>query len=414
MRFHQANSTAYLNFLHAQFERRAGKVAVSSRPYIMGIESSSHCQLRCPMCPTGIENEARRSGEPVRYRSRAHLDEAVFDTLLSELGEFLFLIMFYNWGEPLLNKNLPSLIRRARSQKIATEIHTNLSLQLSDERIEDLLTSGIDNIEASLDGFSQESYATYRRGGDFELVKSNIVRLAKARDRLGLDTTIIWNFLVFSWNEHEIALTKSFCEPRGIIFNQREAFVQDPDWLPSYRRQEAEHAPSPEPVSAPLATETMEAEGTPTPPAQASCGWHYGYTMVNSNGSISPCCAPWEDRHDFGRVEPGAATFADIWNNGRYLKARGVFSGKKGTSLPKVETLCDQCPYDRSIQNLYSPLDKIVVEQFHRLRGSDWTLKRAFSLLNDPKKFVDFCQHHFDDGEWSEFAGAREARSGAS
>ena len=135
MRFHKTSDIAYLNFLRARFERYTGETAVGSFPYIMGVDASSHCQLRCPLCPTGIENESRGSSEPLRYRTRTHLDPDVFDDLLSELGEFLFMIMFYNWGEPLLNKNLPSLIRKAHRHKIATEIHTNLSLELSDERI---------------------------------------------------------------------------------------------------------------------------------------------------------------------------------------------------------------------------------------------------------------------------------------
>ena len=223
------------------------------------------------------------------------------------------------------------------------------------------------------------------------------MRLAQARDRLGLDTTIVWNFLVFRWNEHEVASTRRFCQSLGIVFNEREAFVGDPDWLPSYRRRDAGQAEAPEPVSeAPAAAVTEEAEGARQP---AGCGWHYSYTMVNADGAVSPCCAPWEDRHDFGKLASGATTFANVWNNERYQKARGVFSGRKGTSLPKVETICDQCPFDTTIQNLYSGLDVKVVEQFHRVRGLDPTLARAFALLDDPQSFVDFYPRHFEGGQ---------------
>jgi len=33
-----------------------------NEPYYMGIDPTSICQLRCPSCPTGVENESRRIG----------------------------------------------------------------------------------------------------------------------------------------------------------------------------------------------------------------------------------------------------------------------------------------------------------------------------------------------------------------
>ena len=41
-------------------------------------------------------------------------------------------------------------------------------------------------------------------GGDLALMKDNLERLARARDRLGLETTISYNFLLFSFNQHEV------------------------------------------------------------------------------------------------------------------------------------------------------------------------------------------------------------------
>jgi MoaA/NifB/PqqE/SkfB family radical SAM enzyme len=62
--------------------------------------------------------------------------------LLEEMGEHLFLMEIHSWGEPLLNKQLPTFVRKAQAKKIETHMHTNLSLPLSDERIEDILGAG--------------------------------------------------------------------------------------------------------------------------------------------------------------------------------------------------------------------------------------------------------------------------------
>ena len=57
--FQKNNRLAYLNFLRAKYESFSGEVKVESYPYYLMIDPSSVCQLKCPICPPGIENEAR-------------------------------------------------------------------------------------------------------------------------------------------------------------------------------------------------------------------------------------------------------------------------------------------------------------------------------------------------------------------
>ena len=389
MQFQKENRLAYLNFLRGKYESFTGEVLVRSYPSYLGIDPTSICQLRCPHCPTGVENEARKSGQALSFRNRTMLAGDLFDALLDEVGEYLFLIMFYNWGEPLLNKNLPSLIKKAKPWNIYTEIHSNLSLRLTDQRIEELLSSGIDELSASIDGFSQKTYETYRRGGDFELARTNLERLVNTRDKLGLKTRLIWSFLVFSFNEHELEVVRSYCEERGIIFNRREAFTDNPDWLPSYRKGEL--TPAPAAVQAP-APGPEPPQGAPSAPeALSPCAWHYTYTMVNADGSVSPCCAPWDQKHDFGTVVPGRVSLADIWNNNLYRKSRAAFANKEIKGLGQVDTLCLRCPFGQGVQQQYSGVDVNVINQFRRMpKGWDPLLEQAFGLLDDRAAFVRF------------------------
>src|SRR5436190_14442940 len=109
-KFRKKNRSAFLNFLRAKYEAYTGKIQVQSLPYYLCLDPSDICQLRCPTCPTGMENESRHNadGRKVVYReTRSLLSGDLFDSVLEELGEQLFLIMFYNYGEPLLNKRLP-------------------------------------------------------------------------------------------------------------------------------------------------------------------------------------------------------------------------------------------------------------------------------------------------------------------
>jgi len=399
--FKKTQRSAYLNFLRAKYEMYTGQIHVKSYPYYLGMDPCDLCQLRCPTCPTGIENESKRSksADTLIFRNdRTRMTPSLFDALLDELGDYLFLILFYNYGEPLLNKNLPTFIKKANKLRIETEIHTNLSLPLSGQEIEDLLTSGLDHLAASIDGFSQETYQIHRVGGNLELVKSNLERLVTARERLGLKTGISYNFLVFSFNEHEIPAAQKYCQELGLDFNSRDAFMDNPEWLPSYRKQEQ---PWVVPKEARLREETSLG-WSPLPAVNeskspSSCAWHYGFSVVSAGGQVAPCCPVAKEKDDFGTLIPGRVSFADIWNNDLYTKSRADFAGKEIEGLKEVQTVCTRCPYPKTIHHLYSLHDAKVITQFRKVfEGSDPVLNQAFDLFCRIRYGISM--HEFNQG----------------
>jgi MoaA/NifB/PqqE/SkfB family radical SAM enzyme len=398
---------AFENFLLAHYERAQRVEVVRSRPFVLLLDPSSLCQLQCPACPTGLENAGLVGQGRDYYRSRRTLlSPEIFDTILAELGEFLFFVHLYNWGEPLLNPHLSSFIRKLVERDVAVDIHTNLSLPLSDKTIEELMTSGLDRIEASIDGFSQETYGRYRVRGRFELARDNLLRLAAARDRLGAATEIVWNFLVFRFNETEIEAARGFCAERGIEFVRREAGLTEAmrqEFLPTYREGE-------------ILEDCFAQRAKPFVPGsivtrpELSCGWHYFYSVINADGSLSPCCAPWESDWDFGTVTPGGTSFADIWNGPKMRASRRDVAGhhllaalKKSGQLAAMDTvddflrqgtICQGCQFPLPLLDLYSYLGDVIVSHFNqRMRGKDVFLDLAFDLVrSQPAHFVNFYQ----------------------
>lgn len=387
--FQKNNLSAFLNFLQSKYEMYTGRIDVRSYPYYVTLEPSDVCQLRCPTCATGIENEAKRAGKKfIVRRQRTKLGLDLYDALLEEMGEYLFHLTLFNWGEPLINRNLPEIIRRAKALEIQTEINTNLSLHLSDEYIEDLLSAGLDYLYASIDGFSQEVYEIHRVGGNMELIKKNLERFASTRDRLGLDTDISYNFLVFSHNEHEVSAAESYCKEVGIRFMRREANVHDPKWLPSYRKQEAPIPlwnETPVELSSDMGERPREVwwalpEGRSVP---SRCSWHYGYTCISSGGNVVPCCVVMTEKHDVGTFEPGQAPFAAIWNNDIVKSGRASFSEQQADGFEKAEHICTACPLPPFIHHMYSYHDYKVVARFNQLFGdTEPLLKQAFELFS--------------------------------
>lgn len=415
--FTKTNRSAFTNFLRSKYEMFTAAETVSALPYYLCFDPSDTCQLRCPTCPTGIENESKKQKDAAitLYRAdRKKLDIGLFDSVLDELGENLFLIMFYNYGEPLLNPRLHEFIAKATAKRIATEVHSNLSLPLSDQRIEQLLTAGVGRISASVDGFSQEAYEIHRVGGDVELVQNNLRRMAIARDRLGLDTEILYKYLIFKHNEHEVESARKFAEDIGVIFAPGDAFIHDQSWLPSYRESEKPFCSTQEFSEI---TERWKSAGRDdyffeheTHPfwnivpkefeeiLPKTCSWHYGYSVITAGGPVAPCCAVSKDKDDFGTIVPGETSFADIWNNDLYRKSRLAMVGEPPESLNGVDSTCTRCYFPKLVHHLYNNNDVAVAARFSAVFGTtEPEMLQAFALLGNSFNNVaadEFVAHY--------------------
>lgn len=385
-RFPKRDHAAYRNFLRAKYEAYTGQVEVTSRPYYLVVDPCDACSLRCPTCPTGIENENRRERRPIApFRQKRSLMGAdLLDSILEELGDRLFLILFYNFGEPLQNKQLPEFVRKATARGIEADIHTHLSLVLTDQYIEDLLSAGLSSLNVSIDGFSQETYQKHRAGGNLDLVRSNLERFVRARDRLGLTTNIVYNWLVFSFNEHEIPAAREYCQSLGITLNPREAFIDDPAWLPSYRKGEVPWT-VPEEVQLRPGQPLGWAPPLPSAPLErwpSSCGWHYGYSVVQPAGDVAPCCAVSQQAYDMGNMVPGKVSFGDVWNGDAFRNVRAHFAGKSAAPPSSESPLCIRCPWPQFIQQLFSINDAKVIAGFHEVAAdADPLMVEAFDLF---------------------------------
>ena len=106
----------------------------------------------------------------------------VFRRVLAECRETASIIQFYFQGEPLLNKDLPQMIREACEAGLYTIVSTN-SQAMTPELAEALVQSGLNRIIISMDGLSEASYNAYRVGGSLEKCKEALKWLRAAKNR---------------------------------------------------------------------------------------------------------------------------------------------------------------------------------------------------------------------------------------
>jgi MoaA/NifB/PqqE/SkfB family radical SAM enzyme len=350
---------AYFNWLRANYEmqRRSGRI--KARPLKITFDPTNVCQLRCPLCPTGLQIQNRET-------SRAKLD--IFEKLMDEVGDYVFFVDLYNWGEPLLNTRLTDFIEVASRKRVSTRISTNLSMRLSDDKLRALISSGLNHMIVSLDGASRETAGSYRRKGDFDLVVENMRRIVRLKRELGSRTPyLIWRFLVFRFNEHELTYAAQLASEIGVdrftiapaILDEGDYDIPEDDrelmktWVPTDPRL-THYDPT---EAADVEPGKLRKKGRPGR-MSSRCDWHYTTTAINADGAVAPCCALFEKKDDFGKITASeGGGYMNVVNNSKFVAIRNHFSGR---SPQPTGLVCEQCPAP-NIMNYAKALNRSII-----------------------------------------------------
>jgi MoaA/NifB/PqqE/SkfB family radical SAM enzyme len=81
-------------------------------------------------------------------------------------------------GEPLLNRELPAMIRHLKGREMQVLFNTN-GILLNERMQEELIDSGLDEVRISLDAASPSGYKTMRDSDNFNLLVDNLHSFAR-------------------------------------------------------------------------------------------------------------------------------------------------------------------------------------------------------------------------------------------
>ena len=85
------------------------KSIVWGKPFIVTIEPTIDCNLKCPQCLTGI-GKVRRQEKLFNFQ--------LFTQIIDEFGDYIWYLLLFNQGEPFLNPLLLDFIRLAKQKNI--------------------------------------------------------------------------------------------------------------------------------------------------------------------------------------------------------------------------------------------------------------------------------------------------------
>ncbi|MDD5759464.1 MAG: radical SAM protein [Desulfobulbaceae bacterium] len=337
-----------------------------ARPFGLLVDPSNSCPLRCPGC---LHNTYFRQHKNIIDWPDGLLSLDTFKLFLKQYAPYALYMHFFNWGEPLLNKNTPQFIKMAKGFCLDTVLSSNLNVKFN---ADDLVHSGLDFLIMSVDGATQETYQRYRQGGDLELVISNIKKLVAAKKKYNMQSPrLLWQFLTFEHNVSEIPLAKEMAQNLGvdvITFNEPyDVSWGDPSLAADNKHLEktifSEYTPDTQNVARTI--ESIEsnsshiekcynqnwhtADGKDNSPLTVThgnrCPWLYKNLVMDALGRILPCCYVPEksDKYDyiFSTVTP--TNHQDHFNTDCFIEARKKIIGSQTTGAPYHDEKIPYC-----------------------------------------------------------------------
>ena len=269
------------------------------RPFILTVEPTNICNLRCPLCVTG-------NGKMTRQTGLMTFD--TFKTLIDKTGDYLFYLLLYQQGEPFINKEFIRFVQYAKEKRIFVTTSTNAHY-FDPETAQATVASGLDSIIVSIDGAEQETYAKYRVGGSLQQVLDGVRNLVNEKKHQHSKTPVIYiQFIVMQHNEHELArmkrLTRELGANRLLVKKvQVETVAEACAWLP---QQES------------LKRYKIEQDAlTPKKTGRGPCPRPWTSSLVNWDGTVVPCCFDKNAGHPAGSVADHEM-FTQIWNSQAY------------------------------------------------------------------------------------------------
>lgn len=307
-----------------------GIVRVRHLPTFVSIEPANICQLHCPECPVGRHEHI--------HSNKHYLSFELFKKILLQVSPTAHTIQFYFQGEPLLNEHLPKMVYQAHQEGIYTIISTNAQA-LNKEMAAALVRSGLNRIIVSIDGFSQETYASYRVGGDLQKALDGLRFLHEARKAYRKSLRIELQVLRLKSNEHEWKWIQKNYKKLGathLIFKtaQLDDYEHGHPLMPTDERHSRykKMANGKYQLRHPHIASDSFCIVTPCLRLWSGC-------VISTNGEVLPCCYDKAHAHALGNIN--TESLHEIFHSKQANTIRQDVLFGKVSPLPEMCRNCD-------------------------------------------------------------------------
>lgn len=307
-----------MNPFHAMYDAfnhgtSRGKLAgLPDGPVMVDLEPTALCNMRCTMCPTGLQALGRPAG---------FMSAETYGALLEKTQPFKSALRFIGFGEPLMHPDIVGMVARASEAGRLSHINTNGS-KLTPPLAEQLVAAGLSSIKFSFQGTDSATYLAMRRTDFFEGLLEAIATMRRARGgerypyiAASTSTTDETPEMVEAFRARMAPLVD------GLSIGKTIFEYIDMAAVPPKHRARLEAA-------AELSTVTKR--------HPAPCPEIYEKLTVHWDGAVRVCCNDWSGTTDLGNIVDDE--MATIWRHPTMEMYRGRVA-ERDYSLH----LCDTC-----------------------------------------------------------------------
>ena len=294
-----------------------GLVKPKGLPVVLAMELSSECNLSCPICPRTLKESKPKPGS---------MSFENFKKIIDEVGDDILFLCLWNYGEPLLNKDIYKMIDYAKRKSIIIVMTSNF-LPISETGIAQLAGSGLDYLIVSMDAATKATYEKNRVGGDFQRLLGNIRMLIEERSQRKKTTPFIdLQFIIMKNNEDEIEKMVSLANSLNVDKISFKKLYNINQKLDAFLPQNKKYI-----LNAKRGRKKLK-----------NCARAWMSSVILHNGDVVPCCCDFYNKFIFGNAFSQGG-FRNVWKGKKYTEFRRKII--EGRFLPGI---CENCPVNRS------------------------------------------------------------------
>ena len=280
----------YRNRLSESPRRNLGEIIPLETPFVVLIDPSSACNLRCKFCPTGFTSLIKSTG-----RYHGYMDLSLFKKIIDDLEEFtepIETIRLYKEGEPLVSPHFCEMVKYAKQSDKVRKVDTITNGILLDKPLCDkIVDSGLDQINISVNGLSEEHYFKHT-GVHFNFQK--LVDAVSYLYSIKKDLTIYVKCIRENFTNSELIEFARIFEPiADYIFIEN----MQPNW-PNFKIEYINPDYKAGHLGQPLKDRDV-------------CPYIFYSMVVNADGTVSACVQDWQHKLIVGDVRE--QRLIDIW-----------------------------------------------------------------------------------------------------
>lgn len=291
----------FFNLVNNQIEYLQKKSILSGYPRSVSLELNNYCNLKCESCPTHINTSKR---------AKRHITIDELKIILEKLKGFNYNLSIGGNGEVTIVPKIEKYVELARKKNMFVFADTNFNC--SKKVVYKLFKAGISMVNISLDGTTEKTYSTYRKGGSFKTVFANLLYLIDLKKKhKSIFPKIRWQFIINKYNEHEVEKAKQLAKQlKTIELRLNLPFVPGGDNFVFNENKQIVNKISEKflPLS-----EKFRIKGNID---LLTCYQSFSELQILCNGDIVPCCRLREKNIIAGNIF--SSELKDIWNNNMF------------------------------------------------------------------------------------------------